>query len=92
MALTTMMAVTASVLAGGLLVASQAPFDTAFDAHRGAHLSVQYDGTEVTREQVAATKHARGVTAVAGPYPVLTITPHVGENLQECRWAAGCHP
>lgn len=80
MMLTTMMAVTASVLAAGLLVASHAPFDTAFAAQRGAHVTAEYDGTKATEGQVAATAHVAGVTDAAGPYPILSISPHVGRN------------
>jgi putative ABC transport system permease protein len=80
MMLTTMMAVTASVLAAGLLVASQAPFDHAFAKQNGAHLTAQFDATKVTAAQVAATAHVSGVTATAGPNPVLSLRPHVGAN------------
>ncbi|MCO5967355.1 ABC transporter permease [Actinoallomurus soli] len=80
MTLTTMMAVTASVLAAGLLVASQAPFDHAFAQQKGAHLTAQFDGTRVTAAQAAATAHVSGVTAAAGPFPVLSLRPHVGTN------------
>ncbi len=44
MTLTTMMAVAASVLAAGLIVASQAPFDKAFAWQHGAHLTARFDG------------------------------------------------
>lgn len=80
MLLTTMMAVTASVLAAGLLVASQGPFDQAFARQHGAHLTVQFDGTRATAAQVAATAQVSGVTTVAGPYPVLSLLPHTGRN------------
>jgi putative ABC transport system permease protein len=80
MMLTTMMAVTASVLAAGLLAASQAPFDHAFAKQNGAHLTARFDGTKVTAARVAATAHVSGVTAAAGPNPVLSLRPHVGAN------------
>jgi putative ABC transport system permease protein len=80
MMLTTMMAVTASVLAAGLLVASQAPFDHQFARQQGAHLTARFDAAKVTTAQLAATAHVRGVTAAAGPYPVLSVRPHVGAN------------
>ncbi|MEV6622311.1 ABC transporter permease, partial [Amycolatopsis sp. NPDC051114] len=72
--LATTMAVTSAVLGGALLVASQAPFDDAFDAQRGAHLTVQFDGTKATATQVAT---APGVTAVAGPFAVASLTPEL---------------
>ncbi|MEZ0066285.1 putative ABC transport system permease protein [Streptacidiphilus sp. MAP12-20] len=80
MVLTTMMAVTACVLAGGLLVASQAPFDRAFAAQHGAHLAAVFDGAKVDATQLAATAHASGVTETAGPYPTLTVHPKVGHD------------
>ncbi|MFF1818554.1 FtsX-like permease family protein [Kribbella sp. NPDC058245] len=80
MMLTTMMAVTASVLAAGLLVTAKASFDESFDGQRGAHLTAQFDGTKATTAQVAATAQVPGVTADAGPYPVLSLQAHVGAN------------
>ncbi|CCH31366.1 FtsX-like permease family protein [Actinosynnema sp. NPDC047251] len=66
--LATMMAVTASVLGGSLLVASSAPFDTAFAEQRGAHVTAQYTG----EPRPAALPE---VTATAGPFPTVTATP-----------------
>jgi putative ABC transport system permease protein len=80
MILTTTMAVTASVLAAGLLVAAQASFDQSFDGQHGAHVTARFDGTKVTAAQIAATAHVSGVTAGAGPYPLLSLQPHVGPN------------
>ncbi|MCC9309469.1 FtsX-like permease family protein [Kitasatospora sp. RB6PN24] len=80
MAMTTMMAVTASLLAAGLLTASQAPFDHAFASQRGAHLTARFDGTMVTGGQLSATAHLSGVTAAAGPYPALVLRPRFGAN------------
>ncbi|MFC4911535.1 FtsX-like permease family protein [Actinomadura gamaensis] len=75
LALTTMLAVTASVLAAGLIVASRAPFDHAFARQHGAHLTAQFDGGRATPQQLAATAHASGVTAAAGPFSVVTLRP-----------------
>ncbi|MEI5525219.1 FtsX-like permease family protein [Streptomyces brasiliscabiei] len=75
MVLTTLMAVTASVLAVGLLVAARAPFERAFAERRGAHLTGQFDGTRVTAARLAATAEVPGVTAVAGPFPVVSVRP-----------------
>lgn len=80
MALTTMLAVTASVLAAGLLVASQAPFDHVFAKQRGAHLTIQFTGGTLDARTVAATAHLAGVTAAAGPYTVQSLRPTVGTN------------
>ncbi|MCZ7438111.1 ABC transporter permease [Micromonospora sp. WMMC241] len=67
-------ATTASVLGAGLLVASRAPFDDAFVAQRGAHLSVQTQPGAVTPAQLTASTSAPGVAAAAGPYPLLVLT------------------
>ncbi|MEE1763514.1 ABC transporter permease [Streptomyces sp. SP18BB07] len=75
MVLTTLMAVTASVLAVGLLVAARAPFDRAFAEQRGAHLTGQFDGTKVTAARLVATADAPGVTAAAGPFPIVSVRP-----------------
>ncbi|MEV4624526.1 FtsX-like permease family protein [Asanoa sp. NPDC049573] len=73
--LAVLMAVTASVLGGSLLVASSAPFDRAFARQHGAHLVGQFDAAKATEPQVAATAHAKGVTAEAGPFPTVSVTP-----------------
>jgi putative ABC transport system permease protein len=75
MTLTTLLAVTASVLAAGLLVASSAPFQHAFDRQRGAHLAGEFDGALVTAAQLAATAHVAGVTAAAGPFATVSLRP-----------------
>jgi len=80
MVLTTMTAVAACVLAAGLLVAAQGPYERAFAQQKGAHLAVRFDPAKVTAEQLAATGRVPGVTAVAGPYPSLSLRPHAGEN------------
>jgi putative ABC transport system permease protein len=69
---------TASVLALGLIVASSAPFDHAFAAQRGAHLDVVINPARVTTGELAATTRLPQVTAAAGPFSVVTITPSQG--------------
>ncbi|GAB2851039.1 hypothetical protein GCM10022221_58030 [Actinocorallia aurea] len=56
-----------SVLALGLLVTVDGPYDRAFAQVDGAHLTVSYAGA-AAREDVAATARAEGVTASAGPF------------------------
>lgn len=73
--MTTLVAVTASVLALGLLAASRAPFDQAFARQHGAHLTGRFDGTKATAAQLAATARAPGVTAAAGPFRTLSVRP-----------------
>jgi putative ABC transport system permease protein len=80
MTLTTMLAVAASVLAAGLLLASKASYDQSFDGQHGAHLTALFDGTKATIARVSATTQVAGITAAAGPYPVLSLRPHVGAN------------
>ncbi|WIM99717.1 FtsX-like permease family protein [Actinoplanes oblitus] len=74
-ALVVLIAVSASVLGGTLLVASTAPFDRAFDQQNGAHLIAGFDAGRTTAAQVAASAHAAGVSAAAGPFPTASISP-----------------
>ncbi|GGS20447.1 hypothetical protein GCM10010252_69690 [Streptomyces aureoverticillatus] len=74
-ALATMMAVAAAVVAGSLIVASDAPFDRAFAKQRGAHITAQFDPAKASTAQLKATGRLPGVTASAGPYPSTTIRP-----------------
>ncbi|MEU6880988.1 FtsX-like permease family protein [Streptomyces sp. NPDC046712] len=73
MMLTTLLSVAAAVLAVGLLVASQGPFDRAFAQQRGAHLTVQFDGSAVASGRLGATADAAGVAAAAGPFAVASV-------------------
>ncbi|SEK32805.1 ABC transporter permease [Streptacidiphilus jiangxiensis] len=73
--LASMMAVTASVLGGSLLVASNAPFDHAFAQQNGAHLAAQFDSAKATAAELDASAHASGVTASAGPFATVTASP-----------------
>ncbi len=74
-AIATMMAVASAVVAGSLIVASNAPFDHAFAQQHGAHLTVQFDPGRASTAQLAATGDEAGVTASAGPYPATSIKP-----------------
>ncbi len=65
----------ACVLALGLVVDSASPFDTAFAAQHGAHLVATVDATGATPTRLAATRRLPGVTASAGPYPEVTVSP-----------------
>ncbi|SOB84877.1 FtsX-like permease family protein [Streptomyces sp. 1331.2] len=80
MVLTTMMSVTACILAAGLLVAAQGPYQRSFADRHGAHLNVLYDPAKASPAQLAAAGHAPGVTASAGPYPAVTVQPRSGED------------
>jgi putative ABC transport system permease protein len=80
MVLTTLMAVTASVLAAGLLVAARAPFERAFAEQRGAHLVGQFDGARASAAEVKATAEATGVVAAAGPFLSLSVRPRTASQ------------
>lgn len=72
-ALATMMAVAAAVVAGSLMVVANAPFDHAFAQQNGPHLTAGFDPARASDEQLAATGESDGVTASAGPYPTVTL-------------------
>ena len=67
----------ACVLALGLVVVSNAPFDNAFAAQHGAHLVATIDSGKATTAQLAASTRLPEVTAAAGPHPEVTITPQL---------------
>lgn len=58
--LTTLLSVAASVLATGLLVDSQAPFEHAFIAQHGSQLTAQFTAAKASPAQLAATARAAG--------------------------------
>lgn len=74
-AIATMMAVASAVVAGSLMVATNAPFDHAFAKQHGAHLTVQFDPDKVSEAQLKETKQLEGVTASGGPYPSTSFQP-----------------
>jgi len=80
MILTTLVAVTASVVAAGVLTASRAPFDHAMAEQRGAHLTARFDGAKVTGAQLTATADVSGVTAAAGPFRTLSLRPRTASG------------
>src|SRR5215212_10087267 len=71
--LATAAAVTSGVLGVGLLVASNAPFDHAFAAQRGAHLTVLTDPAKATTARLAATADADGVAEASGPFAIAQV-------------------
>jgi putative ABC transport system permease protein len=64
----------ASTVALAMLADSSSPFDHAFAAARGANVSATLDALAATPGQFAATVHAPGVTAAAGPFPEISLT------------------
>ncbi|MFK0170531.1 ABC transporter permease [Streptomyces sp. NPDC090306] len=79
-AVATMMAVASAVVAGSLLVATNAPFDHAFARGHGPHLVASFDPDRASTAQLAATRRLKGVTATAGPFPATTISPVDGRG------------
>ncbi|MDH6553541.1 putative ABC transport system permease protein [Streptomyces sp. SAI-117] len=81
-AIATMMAVAAAVVAGSLMVVSDAPFDRAFAEQHGAHLIAEFDPAKAGAAQLGATGKLAGVTASAGPYPttILRVTDSAGRQ------------
>jgi putative ABC transport system permease protein len=67
----------ASVLAVALLADSSSPFDRAFAAQHGAHVIASVDPSRATPAELAATARLPGVSAAAGPFALVTITPTV---------------
>ncbi|TDD76667.1 ABC transporter permease [Actinomadura darangshiensis] len=75
---------TATLVFGlGLLAASNSLFDDAFAKARGAHATVTFDTGKTTAGQVAATAHASGVAAAAGPFQAafLPRSPGMGPGV-----------
>jgi len=68
----------ASVLALGLIVDSSAPFDHAFAAQNGAHAEVIVNSALATPAELAATRKLLEVTATAGPFAEVAISPNQG--------------
>ncbi|MFD5431236.1 FtsX-like permease family protein [Kitasatospora sp. NPDC127067] len=56
------------LLALAVISAARAPFDAAFEAERGAHVTAAFDPAKASAEQLAATAHRPGVEAAAGPF------------------------
>jgi len=75
--LSTLVATGAAVAAAAMMIASAQPFEHAFATQRGAQLTATFDGTKSDVTQLAATAHANGVTASAGPFPATTTTMRV---------------
>jgi putative ABC transport system permease protein len=65
---------TASATLGlALLEANNKPFQHAFASQNGAHVTLTVNADQVSAAQLAATAHAAGVTAVAGPFPEVGV-------------------
>ena len=86
---------TACMLAAALIVDSDGPFDKAFTAQRGAHLTVTVDPGRATAAELAATAKLPQVTAAAGPSAAVAVNasvsggPRGGEPLPFTETIAG---
>lgn len=60
-----------ATLALSLTLETDAPYDHAFAQANGAHLIVTYDGRHASPAHLRATASAPGVTATAGPWPLV---------------------
>jgi putative ABC transport system permease protein len=86
---------TACVLAAALIADSDGPFDKAFAAQRGAHLTVTVDTARTTAAELAATAKLPQVTAAAGPFAAVAVDasvsggPRGGEPLPFTETIAG---
>jgi putative ABC transport system permease protein len=79
----------ASVLALGLLVDSHAPFDHAFAAQRGAHVTAVVKTSRASAADLAATARLPRVSAAAGPYPVTVVQSEQGGQAMPLMTLAG---
>ena len=70
-------ATAASTLALGMLADAHSPFDHAFATQHGADVAVTVDTSAASAAQLATAAHAKGVTAVAGPFPSEGVTAQV---------------
>ena len=64
----------------GLLLDSNAPFQHAFAAQRGAEVTASIDATRAASGQLASTQRLPQVTAAAGPFAEATITPRISTH------------
>jgi putative ABC transport system permease protein len=70
----------ASVLGLALAVDSNAPFDRAFAAQRGADVTATVDSSLATSAELAATTRLPQVTAAAGPFPEADVALELGSQ------------
>ena len=61
-----------------LLAASNTPFQHAFGAQDGAHVTVTVNAARASAADLAATRHLGGVTAAAGPFAESVVQTEYG--------------
>lgn len=79
-ALIVAMATGVGTLALELLNESTAPYTRAFDQYEGAHLTVLFESSLVTTDQLSATTRLTQVTASAGPWQAANVPLEVGNH------------
>lgn len=84
--------VAAALLAVQLLAGVDGAFDQAFARQQGSELTVQADASKADAAQLAASAHAAGVTAVAGPFPEVEIVHYTATTLPGFNAAFGLPP
>ena len=70
-------ATAASVLALGMIVETNAPFDHAFAKDHGAQVTMTAGTSQASPAQLTATTRLPGVTAAAGPFPETVATDQI---------------
>jgi putative ABC transport system permease protein len=78
-ALVLLVSTAASVVGLALAVDSNAPFDRAFAAQRGAEVAAAVDTAATTPAELAATRRLPQVTAAAGPFGEVTVALSPGD-------------
>jgi putative ABC transport system permease protein len=73
-----LIATASATLGFALLAASNAPFQHAFSAQRGADAAVAVDTAHASPAQLAATTRLPGVSAAAGPFETATVVSQLG--------------
>lgn len=84
LACVSLLACTTGVLALNLRTLTDAPYDRAFDAQNGAHLTMTFASGSITNAQLDATTHAPAVSAAAGPWTVVTTAFDVASASSSC--------
>ncbi len=79
----------AATLALNLLVETDGPYDRAFAAANGAHITMTFDGESVSPAELASTSSASGVVATAGPWAVTTTGASIGVGASKGAPSAG---
>src|ERR1700716_2663483 len=65
---TALLAVGTGTMAFTLISETRDPYNTAFEAQKGAHLQVAFDGMVINQSAIAATPALIGASASGGPY------------------------